>query len=543
MIGLALSVVIATQTASKPEVLMECLGGFHRATSTSNVVAQKYFDQGLACLYGYQYRTARRSFQRVVSLDKDCALAYWGIAFSYGPDINFPEVDDESAKAALAALDQADAATHATALERELIAAQRLRFTVPASKDRKQLDANYSTAMRKIWRAHPNDADVAAMFAEALIDEHPWKQWTLDGKPNPGTLEAIATLDMCLKLKPKHPMGLHLYIHALEGSLHPERAFKAAESLDGLQADLGHMQHMPCHIYARLGQWNKAIAANIRAIKRENDYMKSRGVSPSSFPNVHHYGAALAYAAGMKGRSQLALSAVDTNGFSREWMAKNGKDLDGDLAMPFTVMQQFGQWDHILAVKPFPENLPVSQTMLLGAQTVALSALGRLPEAKECYEKFLVSEERVPADLTDGITPYRKILDVEKHLCHGEILIREAATVNEGLKELETAVNLEDHLDYSEPPQWLMPTRHAHGAALLLFGKFTKAEAVFRTQLQRTPNDGWALMGLAKSLRAQGKLVQAKQYDAAFRREWSQADITISTSCMCLEPQPGRIKR
>lgn len=516
---------------------MENLGGYHRATSTDNERAQKYVDQGLACLYGYQERSALRSFKQAADLDKDLAFAYWGIAYSYGPTINSPSVDDDSAKAALAALDQADAAPHATPVERELIAAQRLRFALPAPKDRKQLNAKYSAAMREIWHAHPDDPDVGAMFAEALINELPWKQWTLDGKPQPGTLEAIQTLEQCLKLAPKHPMALHMYIHAVEGSPNPEKSLNVAETLDGLQPDLAHMQHMPCHIYARVGQWDRAIAANIRAIKRSNEYMKLRGLAKPLWPNVDHYGAALAYAAAMKGQSRLALSALDTKGFTREWMAKEGTEFDGDLAMPVTVMQQFGQWEQILAIEPFPKNLPVSQTMLLGAKTVAFSALGRLSEAKEAYKQFVASEARIPADKSNGITLYRTLIAVERHLCLGEILIRQDASTREGLSQLRKAVSLEDLLDYSEPPAWLMPTRHALGAALLMVGKYSEAESVFRTQLQKTPNNGWALMGLAKSLNGQGKRGESKKYLAMFKREWSQADIIISTSCMCLEPR------
>jgi tetratricopeptide (TPR) repeat protein len=391
--------------------------------------------------------------------------------------------------------------------------------------------------MREIWDTHSDDPDVGAMYAEALLNERPWKQWSLDGMPQPGTLEAVKTLERCLKIAPKHPMALHMTIHTLEASPHPERALKAAETLDGLQPDLGHMEHMPCHIYARLGHWDRAIAANVRAIKRDNDYMKSRGMLKPLWPNVDHYGAALAYAAAMKGQSRLALSAMDTKGFSREWMAKEGTEFDGQLAMPVTVMQQFGQWEQILAIEPFPDNLPVSQTMLLGAQTVAYSALGRLSEAKQTYERFVGSAARVPADFSDGITLYRMIIEVEQHLCRGEILIREEGTVEEGLKELELAVSLEDRLNYSEPPAWLMPTRHALGAALLLEGRNSMAESVFREQLRKTPNDGWALMGLSKSLQGQGKVAESKKYLAMFKREWSRADITISTSCMCLEPR------
>ena len=347
----------------------------------------------------------------------------------------------------------------------------------------------------------------------------------------------METLEKCLKLAPKHPMALHMYIHAVEASPHPELALKAAETLDGLQPDLAHMQHMPCHIYARLGLWDKAIAANQRAIKRDNEYATSRGVLKPIWPNVDHYGAALAYAAGMKGQSRLALSALDTIGFSREWMAKEGTDFDGDLAMPVMVMQQFGRWKEILATPPFPQNLPVSQTMLLGAQTVSYSALGRLSEAKQAYKELVKVAASIPATKSNGITLYHTILAVEQHLCLGEILIRQDGTVQEGLKELRLAVSLEDGLDYSEPPAWLMPTRHSLGAALLKLGRPTEAESVFRVQLKKTPNNGWALMGLTKSLIGQGKVAESKKYQEMFEREWSKADITISTSCMCLEPR------
>ena len=515
---------------------MDNLGGFHRATSTTNLQAQRFFDQGLACLYSFHYSTAKRSFQRAIELDPDCAMNYWGLAFSDGPYINHPEVDEATSKETLAALDKADSAIHATPLEREIIAAQRLRYAIPAPKDRSQLSANYSNAMRQIWNNNKTDADVGAMFAEALIDERPWHQWSLTGQPMPGTLEAVGVLEDCLKINPKHPMALHMYIHAVEASMHPERALKAADILEGLLPQVGHMQHMPCHIYARIGQWDKAIDANLKALKNVFDYAASRGVSITSRPRVDHYDAALAYAAGMKGRSKLAISSLNTQGFSREWMAKNGKEYDGDLAMPVTVLQQFGHWDEILATEPFPSNLPISQTMLLGAQTVAYSAREQLDQAKRCYQNFVESEARVPADATDDLNLYRDILDVEKHLCLGEILIRQKTTVNAGLSELSLAVSLEDRLNYSEPPSWLMPTRHALGAALLLLGKVKDAEPVFREQLRRTPNDGWALMGLSKSLRGQNKIVEANKYAALFKREWKNADVTISTSCMCLEP-------
>lgn len=525
-----------TSQVPRPEALMERLGGFHRATETKVPLAQRYFDQGLACLYGYQYTSARRSFQQACKLDPECAMAYWGEAFSYGPDINFPEVNATNSAAALTALDKADHAKNASALERKLITAQRLRFSAQGPSDRRLLNKSYTNAMRTLWHEYPSDPDVAAMFAEGILDEHPWRQWTLDGKPNPGTLEALQAIRGVLAKHPRHPMALHLYIHALESSPRPGDALVAADTLEGLQPDLAHMQHMPCHIYAHVGQWEKAVDANQKAIAQDRAYLASRGITKAPWPNVDHYGAALAYAAGMRGLKKIAYEALDIDGFSTDWIAKEGTEYDGDLAMPLMVKQQFGDWDAILQTKDFPANVPTAQTMLWGARTIAHSALGQLKEAEECWKKMRACIELIPADKGDGVNLNREIMRVELHLARGEFLVRRPDTQNEGIREISEAVFREDHLAYAEPPPWLMPARHALGAALLYINKPKEAEPVFRKQLQLTPNDGWALIGLTKSLRAQGKTAEAARWQAKFEQAWKNADVSISTSCMCLEP-------
>ncbi|MBS1718206.1 MAG: hypothetical protein JSS72_10800 [Armatimonadetes bacterium] len=529
--------VALAQQPGKPEALMTRLGGFHRAVSTKNRTCQQFFDQGLACLYGYQYSTALRSFQQAINADPECAMAYWGLAASYGPTINTPDVDAEDSKKALEALDHADKAKEASELERELIAAQRLRFNASGPKDRTALNAAFSNRMRTVWEHHRRDSDVGSLFAEALLDERPWDQWTLDGKPNPGTEEAVSTVEEVLRQSPRHPMALHVYIHAVEASPHPEKALKAADTLFDLQPDLSHMQHMPCHIYARTGQWAKSIHSNIVAIARVKEYQLSRGISPKAAPNVGHYSHALAFAAGMRGQSKIALHSMDLGGLSNEYLEKNAANFDGELAMPLEVQQQFGKWDDVLSAQIFGKGLPIARTMQAGARAVAFAATGELEQAKKELVRFAEAKQLIPADKADGRTMIHDVLAVEQHLATGEVLIREAGKEEEGLQEMRKAVELEDHLPYSEPPDWIMPTRHALGAALLMLGKYPEALDVFNENLRRLPNDGWATMGLSKALRGLGQVKEADKTLAKFKTLWKDADITISTSCMCLEPR------
>ncbi len=529
--------IFLNQGASKPEALIEHLGGFHRSVSTTNPGCQRLFDQGLACIYGFQYRSARRSFQQAADLDPQCAMAYWGLALSYGPFINAPEVDQTSAEGAIKALHQAALAKGVSPVETALILAQGKRFSVPAPKNRSDLDRNYADAMKQVWNEHPDDPDVGALYAEAVIDERPWKQWSLDGKPAEGTLEALKVLEDVLKLNPNHLEALHMYIHALESSPHPERALKAADTLQNLWPDLAHLQHMPSHIYARTGLWEKAVNTNIRAIATQNAYESSRGFKARSFPNVDHYGEMLAYEASMRGQSSIALQAIDIKGFTPEWLAKNAADMDGDLAFPLEIQQRFGKWKDILSTPDFSTNLPLSRAIRAGARAVAFAATNQIDEAEKEKSRFEVIRKAIPADKGDGLNRYQDILDVESHLVSGEILIHKAGKEDQAIQEMSKAVAAEDKLAYSEPPEWLQPTRHTLGAGLLHLGRYKDAELVFREDLRRLPHNGWSLLGLSKALQGEGRDQEAAEFRAQFRAAWKNADITIDSPCLCLHPK------
>src|SRR4051812_48999396 len=279
----ALGVCLFAQSAlAADEPLYEGLGTTGRKVTAANPEAEKYVVQGIRFLYGFSHAAAIRSFEQAAKLDPTCAMAYWGIAYANGPHVNFPLVPPPMAEAAWKNLQLAKQNTDkCTDVEKDLIDALSTRYANPQPgplpEDRSPLDKAYADAMRKVWQKHPDDADVGALFAESMMDLAPWNQWTHDGSPNPGTEEIIATLEAVMKLNINHPFANHLYIHAVEASQHPEKAIAAADRLRELQPGLAHNVHMPTHIDIRVGQWQKAVDWNAKAIDASLAYIKAAG--------------------------------------------------------------------------------------------------------------------------------------------------------------------------------------------------------------------------------------------------------------------------
>ena len=457
-----------------------------------------------------------------------------------GPHINNPVVPPARAKAAWEALLKAQAAAVAKASEpeRQLIDALSRRYADPQPDDRKPLDEAYAAAMRKVWRANPTDADIGALFAESLMDLRPWDLWLPTGEPQPGTDEVVATLEAVLTQVPNHPLALHLYIHAVEASPHPERAVSPANRLRNLQPGLGHMVHMPSHIDVRLGNWAQAIVANTKAIEADRLY---REQSPQQdFYRIYmaHNQHMRAFAAMMSGQSKLAIASINemAQGIPAEWIKENALIADGFAAMPLEVLVRFGRWDEVLAAPEPPEYLPISRSLRHCARGIAYAARGDAAKARQEQIAFLAARKLVKDEAVVGNNKGHDILNVAEHLLAGEILIREGA-IDKGIAELREAVKCEDALRYSEPPDWIHPIRHALGANLLAVGRPADAEKVYRESLARLRNDGWAYFGLAQCLKRQGKAAEASSFEARFSDVWRDADIKITSSCFC---QPGK---
>jgi tetratricopeptide (TPR) repeat protein len=534
-VGLLVAATAAPAADAPP--LFEGLGSHSRTVLTGNPAAQKYFNQGLAFLFAFNHDEAIRSFKHAATLDPDCAMAHWGVAIASGPHYNKPDLPADRAKQAWASLQLARAkAKAASPADQALIEALAARYANPDPADRKPLDEAFASAMRAAWGRFPEDGDIGALYAESVMDLRPWALWTPDGKPQPGTEEVIATLESVLKAHPDHPLALHLYIHAVEASPNPGKAEKAAERLRRLEPALGHMVHMPSHIDIRRGRWQEAVEANERSIKADGDYAAT--VPGQQFYRMYmaHNHHMLAFAAMMQGQSAKSLAAVRAMLASvpPKWVAepKNAAIVDGYAVAPMEVMKRFGRWDDLLAEPEPPEVFPIARAMRHELRGVAYAAKGRIAEAREEQRQFNETMKKVPEGATFGNNTAADLFAVAADVLEGEILAREGKLA-EAVAALQSATAKEEKLRYSEPPDWVVPVKHALGAWLMKAGRPVEAEAVYRADLARWPDNGWSLFGLAASLEAQGKMDEAAATRKAFDAVWKRADVTPPASCFC----------
>lgn len=539
---LALLFALSLSAAESPSVipLIDTLGNHTHRVTTKSPAAQRYFDQGLRFLFGFNHGAAIRSFQEAARLDPECAMAHWGIALASGPHINFPLVPPPAAELAWAELILARQHTaKATPVEQALIEALGHRYANPQPENRGPLDLAYADAMRAVWKKFPKDADVGALFAEAMMNLRPWDQWTPAGEPQPGTEEILATLDAVLKLNPDHPLALHLTIHAVEASQHPERALAAADRLLTLQPGLAHNVHMPSHIYIRTGQWHKAVDSNRDAVAADSAYRKVVGPAKGFLPvYVAHNDHMLAYAAMMTGQGNLALKHTRdlVAKLPPEFMAEFGFVAEAWLAMPLEVLVRFGRWDDVLAEPMFPAEQRFVHAFQHAARSIAQAAKGDSAAARRSQALYLAAAKLVPADQpAAGNNTCQAVLAIVTPMLEAEILMREGK-VDEAVAQFRAAIALEDQLRYDEPPGWMIPVRHALGALLMSHGRYGAAEAVYREDLARLPNNGWSLFGLSEALMQQGKMKEVTALRSQFKEIWRKADLTITSSCLC---QPG----
>jgi len=523
------------------EPLYDGLGSYSRKVTTDSAEAQRYFDQGLGFLHGFNHRAAIRAFQQAAELDPECAMAHWGVALACGPHINSMAVPPPAAELAWKELELARKKAGNTSLvERALIDALAKRYANPQPEDRSGLDRAYADAMREVWKKYPKDPDVGAFFAEAMMNLRPWDQWTPEGKPQRGTDEIIATLDAVLTLNRNHPLANHLYIHAVEASPNPERAIAAADRLRNLQPGLAHNVHMPSHIDIRTGQWLKAVDTNAKAVEADQRYRKIFG-QPKGILNVYiaHNRHMLAYAAMMTGQRGLAMKHIRAMvaEMPADFLKENALQAEGNVAMPLEVMVRFGLWDEILSEpEQYTDKMWFTRAFHHAARAIAYAAKGDAANARKAQSVFVERAKLVPKEDFVSNNSCEALLAVAIPMVEGEILIAEGK-IDSGIEQLRAAIQKEDALKYDEPPGWLIPVRHSLGAVLMKQQRFVEAEQIYRHDLARLPENGWSLFGLAESLRKQKKNAdEVAQTQTKFEKVWAKADLTITTSCLC-QPQ------
>jgi tetratricopeptide (TPR) repeat protein len=538
------------------------LGPYTRPITTTSKEAQLWFDRGLIWCYGYNHDEAVRCFRKAAKHDPNCAMAPWGIAYAAGPNYNkqwvaFDPVDLKSS------LNLAHAATkqaltllkHASLVEQALIRPLAKRY--PLSQTDKVTpiwNDDYAAAMREVYAAHQDDLDVAALFAEAIMNRTPWQLWDIKaGQPAEGadTAEAITVLERAMAAPHgmRHPGVLHMYIHLIEMSPYPERALRASDALRSLVPDAGHLVHMPTHIDVLCGHYKDVIDGNSHATIADEKYLAREGaINFYSLYRCHNYHFKT-YGAMFLGQYGPALEAAEemAASISEELLRVESPPmadwLEAFVSIKLHVYIRFGKWQEIIdAPLPADQKLYcVTTAMLHYAKAVAYAASFNVPAAEKEAHLLEGALARVPESRCLFNNTSLDILSVAAEMMRGEIEYRKF-NFEKAFAHLRKSVDLYDTMRYDEPWGFMQPTRHALGALLLEQNQVEEAEAIYRADLGldhtlaracQHPDNVWSLHGFHECLTRLGKHNEAAIIRQRLDVATARADVPVKSSCFC----------
>ncbi len=513
--------------------LIADLGSFRFPVSTSNAEAQKFFDQGVILAYGFNHDEAARSFRRAAEIDPQLAMAHWGLAMSLGPNYNETSISTERMKAAHEAVRRGLAlAAKAPAHERAYLEALATRLSADERVEQKKLWLDYREAMRALTVRYPDDLEAAVLWADAAMIINAWKLFDSQGRPAEGTDEIVATLESVLRRDPEHIGAHHLYIHAVEASLRPERALGSADVLARLTPAAGHLVHMPAHIYMRTGDYDRAAESNEWAAKADERFIAAGG-QPGIYTagyyshNLHFLAAAHA----MRGNYSEAVRASRRLEANVRPYLKDIPSLEGFMPTGVLIMARFGRWDDVLREPPPPTSMPVAGALWHWGRGMALVAKGKRTEAEAEMQALVNAAAAIPADMPYGSqNTARPVLLIARHFLAARLASARGDN-KAAIEFLRKAVETEDGLAYDEPPGWYHPlSRESLGGALMHDGQHEEAEKVFREDLRRNRRNGRSLFGLSESLKSQGRAREAELVRREFERAWRNADTELKIS-------------
>ena len=542
------------------------LGTYSREVSTSSDDAQRWFDRGLVWTYSYNHEQAIECFQKALEHDPDCAMAPWGVAYAAGPNYNFEwwMMDPTTKTKALGmAYDSTQAAltlvSNITPPERALIEALTARYPQREPiDDQAPWNDDFAAAMRKTYRDHPDDIEVATVYAEAILNQTPWKMWDIWNNSvakGAGTIEAQKVLERFVDTPEGrvHPGILHLYVHLMEMSPTPEKALTVGDRLRVLVPDAGHLIHMATHIDIQCGEyrdtlyWNqKGIEADLKIAEREgrmNFYTAYR---------VHNYHFAI-YGAMFLGQYEPAMAAAEEmiTEIPVELLKQESPPmadfLEGYISMKTHVQIRFGRWRDIIA-EPLPQDQSLychTTASLHYAKSVAHAALSEVTESEAERVKFFEARANVADSRYIHNNRCIDLLDVAEQMLDGELEYRKG-NYDIAFSHLQKAIELEDALPYDEPWGWIQPVRHALGALTLEQGRVEQAEQAYREDLGLAgdlpracihPNNIWSLKGLDECLhrRGAGDTAEAKMIRQRLELAAARSDLPVGASCFCAQ--------
>ncbi len=501
--------------------------------STQNTLVQRYFNQGMTLAYGFNHAEAARSFYYATKLDPDCAMAFWGYAYVLGPNYNAGMEDDNYERAYEAIQKAKELSKNATEKETQFINAMALRYAPEPPEDRTTLDTKYSEAMKALYDQYPEDTEISALYAESLMNLHPWDLNEKDGTEKPWTVEIVTLLEKLIAQNPKHPGAHHFYIHAVEASNTPERSNVSAKAFDdGLVSGSGHLLHMPSHTYIRTGEYHKGTLSNIAAVKADSTYVTTchaQGAYPLAYyPHNHHF---LAATATLEGNSHWAM--IGANKVSEhvhpEIMKQPGwGTLQHYYTIPYYVAVKFKKWDTILNMKLKTYDLKYPKAIRHYAEGMAHLGKGDLNKAKaELLELETLAKDETLSEVTVwDINSVYDLVKISEKVLKAEILAHEGH-FKASIVLLKEAIKMEDALNYNEPPDWFFSIRHHLGRILILNGQKKLAIELYLEDLERLPKNGWAYHGIKTAYEASNDKENAERYNILFNESWQHADFEL----------------
>ena len=504
--------------------------------TTDNPLVQRYFNQGMTLAYGFNHAEAARSFHYATKLDPTCAMAFFGFAYVLGPNYN-AGMEDDNYERAYEAIQTAITLANAngTEKERQFINALALRYSAEPPEDRYALDASYSEALKKLYDQYPSDTEISALYAESLMNLHPWDLNEKDGSEKPWTKEIVALLEKLIAQNPNHPGAHHFYIHAVEASDTPERSNGSAKAFDdGLVPGSGHLLHMPSHTYIRTGEYHKGTLSNIAAVKADSAYVTqchAQGAYPLAYyPHNYHFMAATATLEGNSHWALIGAKKVSEHVHPDIMKEPGWGTLQHYYAIPYYVAVKFKLWDEILAMKLDTYDLKYPKAIRHYAEGMAYLGKGNLEgansELTELHE--LAKDESIKEITVWDINNVYDLVVIASKVLEAEILAAENPdNYNQSIALLQEAVVLEDALNYNEPPDWFFSIRHHLGRVQNLSGQHEAAVQTFMDDLSILPNNGWAYNGLKKAYKALDDDTNYQKYETLFNVSWQHADFDL----------------
>ena len=496
--------------------------------STKSDSAQFYFNQGINMYYSFHIIESMASFQKAARFDSTCAMVHWAQSLAYGPNIN--DVGYAASAEAIRLTQKADQlSASATQKEKALIDAIKVRYSADSSKSRETLNRLYTAEMKRVYEAHPNDPDFAALYADAMMLEHPWDLWTNDGKPKPWTPQIREVLEKLLNRTPMHPGANHYYIHVMEPSPYPEKALPSADRLGLITPGLSHTVHMPSHIYLRTGQYTKGVTVNENAV---NSYRSSISlfspVTGNDFLYLIHNLHMKTNQSMMAGDLAYSRRAADETAASLnpDYLAAPGamgSYMQYILMTPVLIDVRFGQWEALLGRKIPADTMTYAFLLDKFGRGMAYTGLHKLDSAKHALEQL--RELKKDSGLAIPLSPFSSALEgatVAEHLLEGSIALEER-NFSKAIAAYTAAVDVEKKMVYNEPRDWMINPAPYLGQAFLGAGDAKQAESAFRKDLQSNQDNIWSLEGLHLSLLKQGKKKEAAQSKKRYEKVRSQA--------------------